>query len=110
LVLWFFLRVRRELAGQLREGAYFRGKHLASRGRKPFFHQAVDASGHLMECAVVEEMPPFRPRVIPHGLGDQGLDTLLKYRVTSLLIFSTLMDEVIRPEQDSGDVKVCCIL
>jgi hypothetical protein len=96
--------------GQLREGAYFRGKHLASRSRKPHFHQAVDPSGHLMERAVVEEMPTFRPRVIPHGLGDQGSDKLLKDRLASLLIFSTLMEEVIRPEQDGGEVKVCCIL
>jgi hypothetical protein len=95
---------------QLRQGAYFCGKHLASRGRKPLFHQAVDASCHLMEPAVVEEMPTFYPRVIPHGLGDQGSDRLLKHHVASLLIFSTLIEEVIRPEQDGGDVKVCCIL
>jgi hypothetical protein len=96
--------------GQLREGAYFRGKHLTSRGRKPLFHQAVNASCHLMERAVVEEMPTFRPRVIPHSLGDQRSDKLLKHCVASLLIFSTLMEEVIRPEQDGGEVKVCCIL
>jgi hypothetical protein len=96
--------------GQLRESAYFRGKHLASGGRKPLFHQAVDASCHLMERAVVEEMPTLRPRVIPYGLGDQGSDKLLKHRVASLLIFSTLMEEVKRPEQDRGEVKVCCIL
>jgi hypothetical protein len=106
----FFYVSEENLLGQLHEGAYFRGKHLASRGRKPFFHQAVDASCHLMERAVVEEMPTFRPCIIPHGLGNQGSDELLEHRLTSLLIFSTLKEKVMRPEQDGGEVKVCCIL
>jgi hypothetical protein len=95
---WFcdFFYVSEENSfGQLRESAYFCGKHLASGGRKPLFHQAVDTSCHLMECAVVEEMPTFRPIVIPHGLGDQGSDKLLEDRVASLLIFPTLIEEVI---------------
>jgi hypothetical protein len=55
-------------------------------------------------------MPAFLPRVIPGGWRYQGSNILLKQFFASLLLLSTLIDEVISPKQDGGGFEVVFVL